>query len=73
MPPFEVQITVSGRVGGTLIESAFADLATEVTPRHTIVRVGSDQVDDVVRLLQALQHRDVAFDRVTSATCTRSG
>lgn len=73
MPPFEVRITVTGRLRGTLLESVFADLDTEVTPRHTVVRVDSDQVDEVVRLLQALQHRDVAFDRVTSPACTRRG
>lgn len=73
MPPFEVRITVTGRVGGTLLESAFADLDTEVMPRHTVVCVGSDRVDDVVQLLRALQHRDVAFDRITSPICTRSG
>jgi hypothetical protein len=72
MPPFEVQITVTGRVS-TLLESVFADLDSEVTSRHTVVRVGSSGVDDVVRLLRTLQQRDVEFDRVTSAACTRRG
>jgi hypothetical protein len=72
MPPFEVQITVAGRVGAVL-ESVFADLDTEVAPRHHVVHVGSSSMDDVVRLLRTLEQRDVEFDRVSAAARTGRG
>jgi hypothetical protein len=73
VPPLEVQITVTGRIGSSLLETVAAGLDVTVTPPHTVVRVGSAQVDDVVRLLRALQRLDVEVDRVTSPACTRSG
>jgi hypothetical protein len=73
VPPLEVQITVTGRVGSTLLETVEPNLDITVTPPHTVVRVGSDRMDDLVRLLRALQRLDVEVDRVTPTTCTPSG
>jgi hypothetical protein len=63
VPPFEVRITVAGRVGPVL-ESAFGDLDAEVSLRHTVVRVGSGRMPDVLRLLRVLEERDLEFDRI---------
>jgi hypothetical protein len=72
MPPFAVRIRVNGRVGPVL-ESVFADLDAEVSPRHTVVAVESGSVPDVVRVLRALEEREVEVDRIVGSICTRRG
>lgn len=73
MAAFEVQITVSGRVGPAL-RSALAGLDPVLTPRHSVVHLGPGGVDEVVRLLRAFEERDVELDRIVSSTCcTRGG
>jgi hypothetical protein len=67
VPPYAVQITVAGRVGPAL-ESVFADLDVEVSQRHTVVTMSTSSMPEVMRLLKALDQRDVEFDRVVRSS-----
>jgi hypothetical protein len=67
MDGLSVEITITGRIGAVL-QAALCDLEVSVVPRHSVVTTGAVDLDELVRLLRALEQQGVDLDRIVRAT-----
>lgn len=60
-----IEITVRGRLGATLQAAALPGFRAVLVPRHDVVAVSVETMEELLGLLRSLEESDSPVDRIT--------